>query len=163
MLGDFITMNRVSIFNNPILLGFDQLELILNQAIKTSDGYPPYNIERLADNLLRITLAVAGFREENLQVYMENNQLIIRGQQNKEDEKNIYLYQGIAARQFKKSFVLAEGIEVLQAHLDNGLLHIDLQNPIPEEHIKEIKIISKKTKALDSNFPAQIEKKIPNN
>ena len=125
-------MNRMTAFNSPLLLGFDHFEQLLDRVAKSAnDGYPPYNIERIAENGLRITLAVAGFAREDLQISAEENQLIVRGRQT-DDEERVYIHRGIAARQFQRSFVLAEGIEVSGASLDNGLLHIDLVRPQPE-------------------------------
>ena len=125
-------MNRMTAFNSPLLLGFDHFEQLLDRVAKSAnDGYPPYNIERIAENGLRITLAVAGFAREDLQISAEENQLIVRGRQT-DDEERVYIHRGIAARQFQRSFVLAEGIEISGASLDNGLLHIDLARPQPE-------------------------------
>ncbi|MDP6692632.1 MAG: Hsp20 family protein [Alphaproteobacteria bacterium] len=125
-------MNRLSAFNSPLLLGFDHFEQLLDRVAKSAnDGYPPYNIERTATDGLRITLAVAGFAREDLQISAEDNQLIVRGRQ-RDDEERVYVHRGIAARQFQRSFVLAEGIEIAGAALDNGLLHIDLVRPEPE-------------------------------
>ena len=125
-------MNRMTAFNSPLLLGFDHFEQLLDRVAKSAnDGYPPYNIERIAENGLRITLAVAGFAREDLQISAEENQLIVRGRQT-DDEERVYIHRGIAARQFQRSFVLAEGIEISGASLDNGLLHIDLVRPQPE-------------------------------
>ena len=125
-------MNRMTAFNSPLLLGFDHFEQLLDRVSKSAnDGYPPYNIERIAENGLRITLAVAGFTREDLQISAEENQLIVRGRQT-DDEERVYIHRGIAARQFQRSFVLAEGIEISGASLDNGLLHIDLVRPQPE-------------------------------
>ncbi|GBR18978.1 heat shock protein Hsp20 [Acetobacter orientalis NRIC 0481] len=124
-----------------MFLGFDHLEQMLERASKgASDGYPPYNIEQMASNKLRITLAVAGFRMDDLQITQEDNQLVIRGRQVEEGEERIYLHRGIASRQFQKAFVLAEGIEIGGAWLDNGLLHIDLFRPQPEVRVKRIEI-----------------------
>ncbi|HYD31754.1 MAG TPA: Hsp20 family protein [Azospirillaceae bacterium] len=132
--------SRMSLFNSPLLLGFDQFERTLDRIAKNSaEGYPPYNIEQIGDDGLRITLAVAGFASDDLSVQVEDNQLVIRGRQ--ADEKNrIYLHRGIAARQFQRSFVLAEGIEVVGATLDSGLLHVDLKRPMPEPKVRTIKI-----------------------
>lgn len=131
---------RVSLFNSPLLLGFDQFERTLDRISKCSaEGYPPYNIEQTSDEGLRITLAVAGFAVEDLAVQIEDNQLVIRGRQT-EDKARIYLHRGIAARQFQRSFVLAEGIEVVGSSLDNGLLHIDLKRPLPETKVRTITI-----------------------
>ncbi len=134
-------MTRVSLFNSPLLLGFDHFERVLDRISKTSaEGYPPYNIEQIGENGLRITLAVAGFSMDDLQVSIEDNQLIIRGRQAEDDQNRVFLHRGIAARQFQRAFVLAEGIEVVSAALDNGLLHIDLQRPLPENRARTIKI-----------------------
>lgn len=120
-------------FTSPLFLGFDHLEQMLERASKTaSDGYPPYNIEQISPTGLRITLAVAGFTMDDLQITQEDNQLVIRGRQTDDSQGRIFLHRGIAARQFQRSFVLAEGIEVKGAWLDNGLLHIDLAKPQPE-------------------------------
>ncbi len=133
-------MTRLSVFNSPLLLGFDHFERMLERVSKTAaDGYPPYNIEQTDDNRLNITLAVAGFAAEDLEVNVENNQLMIRGKQIDEPGR-LYLHRGIAARQFQRSFVLAEGIEVTGASLDNGLLSIDLARPEPKIRRRNIKI-----------------------
>ncbi|RJF94371.1 heat-shock protein Hsp20 [Oleomonas cavernae] len=135
-------MTRMSVFNSPLLLGFDHMERVLDRVAKSAtDGYPPYNIEQTGANALRITLAVAGFAREDLSVTVEENQLIVRGRQ-AEDNKRTYLHRGIAARQFQKSFVLAEGIEIVRAGLDNGLLHIDLRRPVPASVVRTIPIDS---------------------
>ena len=133
-------MSRVSMFNSPFLVGFDHLEQLLERATKSgSDGYPPYNIEQTGENRLRITLAVAGFGEDDLHVSLDDNQLIIRGRQS-EDDQRVYLHRGIAARQFQRTFVLAEGMEVADAYLDNGLLHVDLVKPEPEASTRTIRV-----------------------
>src|SRR3954447_2174197 len=137
-------MTRVPSLSSPFLLGFDEIERLLDRVSKGSDGYPPYNIERLprdADNpeRLRITLAVGGFTREQLDVSLEENQLVIRGKQQDEKSRQ-YLHRGIAARQFQRSFVLADGMEVLGADLKNGLLSIDLARPQPEKIVKTIAI-----------------------
>ena len=129
------------LFTSPLFLGFDHLEQMLERASKTSsDGYPPYNIEQISPTGLRITLAVAGFTMDDLQITQEDNQLVIRGRQTDDSQGRIFLHRGIAARQFQRSFVLAEGIEVKGAWLDNGLLHIDLAKPQPEVRVKTIPI-----------------------
>jgi HSP20 family molecular chaperone IbpA len=129
------------VFASPLFVGFDQLEQMLERASKnTSDGYPPYNIEQLTHTTLRITLAVAGFTMDDLQITQEDNQLVIRGRQSEDTEGRIFLHRGIAARQFQRAFVMAEGIEVSGAWLDNGLLHIDLARPQPEIRVKTIPI-----------------------
>ena len=123
------------------MLGFDSLERMLERASKTSESYPPYNIERLNENNLEITLAVAGFKQSDLSVDTEDNQLIIRGKQDESDSENReFLYRGIAARQFQRSFVLADGIEVVSAELSDGLLHIRLLQKEPEKKIRRIEI-----------------------
>lgn len=135
-------MTRVLQFNSPFLLGFDELERLLDRAAKASDGYPPYNVEQLRaekGDALRITLAVAGFSREELSVTVENNQLVIRGRQ-EEDGARTYLHRGIAARQFQRSFVLADGMEASAARLENGLLTIDLLRPEPEQKLRRIEI-----------------------
>jgi HSP20 family molecular chaperone IbpA len=138
-------MARVSAFSSPLLLGFDEIERALDRLSKgTGDGYPPYNIERLPksaenDEILRITLAVAGFSEGDLDVTVEDNQLVIRGRQKDEQNRN-FLYRGIAARQFQRVFVLAEGIEVLGATLRDGLLSVDLVRPTVERMPRRIAI-----------------------
>jgi HSP20 family molecular chaperone IbpA len=138
-------MARVSAFSSPLLLGFDEIERALDRLSKgTGDGYPPYNIERLPksaenDEILRITLAVAGFSEGELDVTVEENQLVVRGRQ-KDEQNRIFLYRGIAARQFQKVFVLAEGIEVLGATLRDGLLSVDLVRPTVERMPRRIAI-----------------------
>ena len=134
-------MTRLSLFNNPLLLGFDQFERSLDRIAKTSaEGYPPYNIEQIGENGLRITLAVAGFSTADLSVHIEDNQLVIRGKQAEEDDTRIYLHRGIAARQFQRAFVLADGIEVAGASLDNGLLSIDLTRPPLESLVRKVEI-----------------------
>ncbi|MPY71711.1 MAG: Hsp20 family protein [Alphaproteobacteria bacterium] len=133
-------MTRLSLFNSPFLLGFDQLERALDRSAKTSsDGYPPYNIEQRGENGLRITLAVAGFSEDELGITLEDRQLVIRGKQS-DDDGRVYLHRGIAARQFQRAFVLAEGIDVVGATLDNGLLDIELVRPKVEERQRVIRI-----------------------
>jgi len=135
-------MTRLSLFNNPLLLGFDQFERTLDRIAKTSaESYPPYNIEQLDETGLRITLAVAGFSADDLSVHVEDNQLVIRGKQSEENDR-IYLHRGIAARQFQRSFVLADGIEVTGASLDNGLLNIELRRPPVETRIQKVEIRS---------------------
>lgn len=133
-------MSRSSLFGSPLFLGFDHLEQMLDRVAKNADGYPPYNIEQTAENRLRITLAVAGFSMDDLQITQEDNQLVVRGKQKDESEGRIFLHRGIAARQFHRAFVLAEGIDVEGAWLDNGLLHIDLKRPQPAVRVKAIQI-----------------------
>jgi|SRR5205823_6307888 len=140
----FESMSRVPSLSSPFLLGFDEIERALDRVSKAADGYPPYNIERVArengqPERLRITLAVAGFTRDQLDVTVEENQLVIRGRQH-DDKQRHFLHRGIAARQFQRTFVLAEGIEVLGADLKNGLLSIDLARPQPERIVKTISI-----------------------
>jgi HSP20 family molecular chaperone IbpA len=132
-------MTRMSPFNSPLLLGFDEIERLAERLAKTSNGYPPYNIEQVGEDRLRITLAVAGFSRDDLEITAENRQLVIRGRQSDEPDR-VYLHRGIAARQFQKAFVLADGIEVEGATMDNGLLHIDLARPTPEVSAQRIEI-----------------------
>ena len=132
-------MSRVPLFNSPLLLGFDQLERTLDRLAKNAEGYPPYNIERIGENGLRITLAVAGFTREQLDISVEESQLVIRGRQ-QDDKTRQYLHRGIAARQFQRTFVLADGMEVMGADLKNGLLSIDLVRPESERIAKSIAI-----------------------
>jgi len=132
-------MSRVSVFNSPLLLGFDQLERTLDRLAKSAEGYPPYNIERVGENGLRITLAVAGFATEDLAIEVVESQLTVRGKQT-DDGDRVFLHRGIASRQFQRAFMLAEGIEVTGARLDNGLLSIDLVRPALEPRIRTIRI-----------------------
>jgi HSP20 family molecular chaperone IbpA len=133
-------MSRMSLFSSPLLLGFDQFERALDRVNKaTTDGYPPYNVEQIGEDALRITLAVAGFTMDELSVQIEDNQLVIRGKQ-VDDRERVYLHRGIAARQFQRSFVLADGIEVTGASLDNGLLNIDLRRRAPEGLVRSVAI-----------------------
>ena len=139
-------MSRVPNLNSPFLLGFDDIERALDRVTRTtSEGYPPYNIERLARSgpdpeRLRITLAVAGFTRDQLDITVEERQLIIRGRQ-QDDKERQYLHRGIAARQFQRSFLLAEGMQVLGADLSNGLLSVDLARPEPEKVVRKIDIL----------------------
>ncbi|NNM56034.1 Hsp20 family protein [Acidocella sp.] len=129
------------VFTSPLFLGFDHLEQMIERAAKnSSDGYPPYNIEQLSPVSLRITLAVAGFTMDDLQITLEDNQLVIRGRQTDDGQGRVFLHRGIAARQFQRAFVIAEGIEVKGAWLDNGLLHVDLVRPVPQPVVKNIPI-----------------------
>lgn len=155
-------MTRMSLFNSPLLLGFDHVERVLDRVAKSAnDGYPPYNIEQTAENALRITLAVAGFEEGDLAVTVEENQLVIRGRRQEDESDRIFLHRGIATRQFQRAFVLAEGIEVDDARLDNGLLHIDLSRPAAETLVKTIEIRSEKTGAK-TMLNAEPEKEVGN-
>ncbi|MCK0197462.1 Hsp20 family protein [Ancylobacter sp. 6x-1] len=136
-------MSRIPSLSSPFLLGFDEVERTLDRVVKGSDGYPPYNVERLAPGgepeRLRITLAVAGFTREQLDVTVQEKELVIRGRQ-AEDPDRIFLHRGIAARQFQRTFVLADGMKVLGADLRNGLLSVDLARPEPERVVKRIEI-----------------------
>ena len=134
-------MTRISGFNNPLLLGFDEFERTLDRiSKKAADGYPPYNIEQIGDDRLCITLAVAGFGEEDLVIEVVDNQLLIQGRQQEASGERIFLHRGIAARQFQRAFILADGIIVEGARLDNGLLHIDILRPKPETRIRRVTI-----------------------
>lgn len=139
-------MSRISLLNSPLLLGFDDIERLLDRLSKSGgDGYPPYNIERLpaengAGELIRIILAVAGFSRDQLEIVVEDRQLIVRGKQ-ADDKSRTYLHRGIAARQFQRAFVLADGISVASAELKNGLLSIDLLRPEPERVVRKIDIV----------------------
>ena len=137
-------MTRVTPFSSPLLLGFDAIEKTLERVAKNGDGYPPYNIERVRDDdgegaRLRITLAVAGFDEADLEVTLEDSELVVRGRQSDETERE-FLHRGIAARQFQRVFVLADGMRVKGAALKNGLLAIDLDRPEPERLVRKINI-----------------------
>ena len=143
-------MSRMSLFNSPLLLGFEHFERTIDQANRTaSDGYPPYNIEKTGDDALRITLAVAGFSQGDLSIVVEDRQLGIRGRQAKDDNRN-YIHRGIAARQFQRAFVLADGIEVDGAEMSNGLLHVDVVRPQAASIARKIEIKS----ATDSGVRA---------
>jgi HSP20 family molecular chaperone IbpA len=137
-------MSRMPPFSSPLLLGFDAMEKTIERLAKSGDSYPPYNIERIAGNAeqaetLRITLAVAGFCDEDLEVLTEESQLVVRGRQ-KDDTARDYIHRGIAARQFQRTFVLADGMRVTSAELKNGLLSIDLDRPQPERLVRKINI-----------------------
>ncbi len=133
----------MTLFESPFLLGFEQFERTLNRIAKSAgDGYPPYNIEQVGDDGIRITIAVAGFTKDDLDVALEENQLVIRGKRRGEQDEQdrVFLHRGIAARQFQRAFVLADGIEVVGAALDSGLLSIDLRRPSPETVSRKIEI-----------------------
>ena len=154
----FETMSRVPSLSSPFLLGFDEIERALDRVAKAADGYPPYNIERIArengqPERLRITLAVAGFTRDQLDVTVEESQLVIRGRQ-QDDKARHYLHRGIAARQFQRTFVLADGMEVLGADLKNGLLSIDLARPEPERIVRTISITRQR---LNPNRARRVE------
>jgi len=133
-------MSKLTLGTHPFLLGFDQLERLVERTAKTENGYPPYNIEQVSDNAFRITLAVAGFAEVDLSITVEDRQLVVRGKQAPEDENRAFLHRGIASRQFQRTFLLAEGVEVSGAALTNGLLHIDLARFVPESVVRTIEI-----------------------
>ena len=139
-------MSRTPLFSSPLLLGFEEIERLLDRVSKSADGYPPYNIERVqgADGSvrLRITLAVAGFGKEDIDVTVEENELTVKGRQ-QEDGSRDYLHRGIAARQFQRTFVLADGMTVTGAELEDGLLSIDLIRPEPERRARKIEITSR--------------------
>lgn len=143
-------MSRTPVFSSPLLVGFDGVEKTLERIGRGSDGYPPYNIERVplgsehdaqGGHAIRITLAVAGFRSEDLEITTEDNQLTIRGSQSEARDRE-YLHRGIAARQFQKSFLFADGMKIMGAQLKNGLLMIDLVKPEPERTVKRIQIVA---------------------
>lgn len=137
-------MTKISFASHPFLLGFEQLDRLVERTAKTgNEGYPPYNIEQSADNTYRITLAVAGFREEDLSITLENAQLVIRGRQADDSDGRMFLHRGIAGRQFQRSFVLADGVEVGGASMENGLLHVDLQRSVPDAVVQTINIEKK--------------------
>ncbi|WP_210527030.1 Hsp20 family protein [Rubellimicrobium arenae] len=134
-------MTKLTLGTHPYLLGFEQLERLVERTAKTgNDGYPPYNIEQTSDRSYRITLAVAGFTESDLSITVEDRQLVIRGRQVEDGEGRVFLHRGIASRQFQRSFVLAEGVEVGEAVMENGLLHVDLTRHVPETVVQTVRI-----------------------
>ena len=134
-------MTKMTFASHPHMLGFERLDRLVERTAKAgSDGYPPYNIEQSSEDSYRISMAVAGFRDDDLSITIENNQLMIRGKQTEGDRARVFLHRGIAKRQFQRSFVLAEGVEVAGASLDHGLLHINLKRSIPENVVQTIKI-----------------------
>jgi HSP20 family molecular chaperone IbpA len=134
-------MTKLTLGAHPFLLGFEQLERLVERTAKTgNDGYPPYNIEQTSDRSYRITLAVAGFKEEDLSITVEDRQLVIRGRQSDDGQDRVFLHRGIAARQFQRSFVLAEGVDVGEAVMENGLLHVDLTRHVPETVVQTVRI-----------------------
>jgi len=134
-------MTKLTLGAHPFLLGFDRLERLVERTAKTgNDGYPPYNIEQTSETSYRITLAVAGFSEEDLSITLEDNQLVVRGRQSDDDGDRVFLHRGIAARQFQRSFVLADGVDVGEALMENGLLHVDLTRKTPQSVVQSIKI-----------------------
>lgn len=152
---------RLSLFDSPLFLGFDDFEKTIDRMRKSgADGYPPYNIEQIGNHGIRITLAVAGFSMDCLDVEADQNQLTIRGKQADEEDR-LYIHRGIAARQFQKSFVIADGIEIRSADMDNGLLHINLERVIPESQAIKIKINS--TKQINNTLKAIDVDRSPSN
>ncbi|MBS9717190.1 Hsp20 family protein [Pseudohalocynthiibacter aestuariivivens] len=134
-------MTKLTLGSHPFLLGFDELERLVERTAKSgNDGYPPFNIEQTSENSFRITLAVAGFSEDDLSITIEDNQLVVRGRQKDDSDGRVYLHRGIAARQFQRAFVLADGVEVGGAKTENGLLHVDLNRSKPETIVQTIKI-----------------------
>ncbi len=134
-------MTKLTLGSHPYMLGFEQLERLLERSAKSgNEGYPPFNIEQTSQNSYRITLAVAGFGEDDLSITVEDRQLVIRGRQTDDSEDRMFLHRGIAARQFQRSFVLADGVEVGEAVIENGLLHVDLTRAQPETVVQTIKI-----------------------
>jgi HSP20 family molecular chaperone IbpA len=134
-------MTKLTFTAHPYLLGFDQLERLVERTAKTgNEGYPPFNIEQSSENGFRITLAVAGFREADMAITVEDRQLVVRGRQAEEPEGRVFLHRGIAARAFQRSFVLAEGVEVAGAEMENGLLHIDLKRQVADSVVQTIRI-----------------------
>ncbi|GHG20340.1 Hsp20 family protein [Paracoccus aerius] len=136
-------MTKISLGAHPYLLGFDQLERLAERAAKGAEGYPPYNIEHVAPDGFRITLAVAGFAEQDLSVTTEDRQLVIRGRMAEPESERVFLHRGIAARAFQRSFVLADGVEVEGAQMGNGLLHVDLRRIQPQQVVQTIPISRK--------------------
>ena len=134
-------MTKLALGSHPFLLGFEGLERLVERTAKTgNEGYPPYNIEQTSERSYRITLAVAGFAEADLSITLEDRQLVVRGKQSEEEDGRVFLHRGIAARQFQRSFVLADGVEVGEAVLENGLLHLDLTQARPETVVQTISI-----------------------
>ncbi len=134
-------MTKMTLASYPHMLGFEQLERVLERTAKTgNEGYPPFNIEQTSDFSYRITLAVAGFAEDDLAITVEDRQLVIRGRQSEDSDTHVFLHRGIAARQFQRSFVLADGVDVGEAQMENGLLHVDLTRAKPERVVQTIKI-----------------------
>ncbi|MBO4170582.1 Hsp20 family protein [Cereibacter azotoformans] len=134
-------MTKLTFGGHPFLLGFEQLERLVERTAKTaSEGYPPFNIEAVAENAYRITLAVAGFREDDIAITVEDRQLVVRGRQTEDAAERVFLHRGIASRAFQRSFVLADGVEVAGANMEHGLLHIDLRRLVPQPMVQTIPI-----------------------
>jgi HSP20 family molecular chaperone IbpA len=137
-------MSKVSFSAHPFFVGFEQLDRLLERSAKSSsDGYPPFNIEQLSEHAYRITLAVAGFSLDELHIVQEDRQLLVRGKNEESNETRAFLHRGIANRQFQRSFVLADGVDVVSAELINGLLNIDLEQTRPDAVARKIEITSK--------------------
>jgi len=137
-------VTKMALGAHPFLLGFDELERLVERTAKSgNDGYPPYNIEQIGETRFRITLALAGFAESDLAITLEDRQLVIRGRQTDDSDGRAFLHRGIAARQFQRSFVLADGVEVAGAEMENGLLHVDLHRAVPDKVVQTIKINTK--------------------
>ncbi len=134
-------MTKLALGTHPFLLGFEQLERLVERTAKSgNEGYPPYNIEQTSENSYRITLAVAGFADGDLSITVEDNSLVIRGRQGDDGDDRVFLHRGIAARQFQRSFVLADGVDVGEAIMENGLLHVDLKRAVPQRVVQTINI-----------------------
>lgn len=134
-------MSRMTFSSHPFLLGFEQLDRLVERTAKSGEAYPPYNIEQRGEHAYRITLAVAGFAEHDLAITVEDRQLVIRGRQSEDGEaERVFLHRGIATRQFQRAFVLADGVEVTGAQLDRGLLHVDLERAVPETVVRTVPI-----------------------
>ena len=145
-------MTKLTLTAHPFLLGFEQLERLVERTAKSgNDGYPPYNIEQTSDRSYRITLAVAGFSETDLSITVEDRQLVIRGRQGEDGADRTFLHRGIAARQFLRTFVLADGVEVGEAVMENGLLHVDLSRHVPETVVQTVRI--RKGEAVPASVP----------
>jgi HSP20 family molecular chaperone IbpA len=133
-------MTKLTLGTHPFLLGFDQLERLVERTAKAENGYPPYNIEQIDENAFRITLAVAGFGEKDLSITVEDRQLVVRGKQSDDGDGRVFLHRGIGARQFRRTFLLADGVKVSGAALTNGLLHVDLSRSVPDSVVQTIRI-----------------------
>lgn len=145
-------MTKLTLASHPYLLGFDQLERLVERTAKSgNEGYPPYNIEQRGETAYRITLAVAGFAEDDLSITVEDRQLVIRGKQGDTGQDRVFLHRGIATRQFQRSFVLADGVDVAGAEMENGLLHVDLTRTVPDSVVQTIKIQTGTTKPAKFN------------
>lgn len=153
-------MTRLSLFNSPFLLGFDEFERTVDRISKlSSDSYPPYNIEQISAQILRISIAVAGFTKEDLEISLEGNQLLIHGSRSEPNNDRIFIHRGIATRQFQRNFILADGIKVEGASMENGLLFIDLTQPVPQEESKKIEITDSSRKKDKNLINLNLKKK----